>query len=71
MNADALNAALETVEQDALRRMAQHAARHGGVPHFFSERDTFDRIEGTSMVVRRNNHVKPLTVPADGEYGAD
>jgi hypothetical protein len=67
--ADAINAAIEQVEQDALRRMAQRAARTGGVPHYFSESDTFDRIPG-GLLARRNNHVAPLIVAPDGEYGS-
>ena len=69
MNADAINAALDAIEQSALLKAAKEASNAGGPRHFFSDRDTFDRIPG-GMVARRNNHTVALVVPAEGEYGA-
>lgn len=67
-DADTIHAALETVEQDALRAMARRATADCDLRHCFGDGATFDRIPG-GIVARRNNHVKPLRTPADGEYG--
>lgn len=69
MNADAINQALEDARQAILRKQAKASTRSGGVPHYFSDTDTFDEIPG-GMVVRRNNHTaKLLDLPAGDEYG--
>ena len=68
MNADELNAALDAAEQSLLRRMAQKNAREGGPRQFYGPDDTFDKI-GPGIVVRRNNHVKPLINIPPTEYG--
>ena len=69
MNADALNTALEDAEQSILRTAAKRSTRNGGPAHFFSESDTFDKVPGHGLVVRRNNHVTALRAPEPGEYG--
>lgn len=69
MTADEINAALEESRQAILRKQATQATRDGGPAHYFSASDTFDVLPG-GMLVRRNNHTKPLTVQPDGdEYG--
>ncbi len=51
-NAEDINAALEDAEQAVLRRKAQESAR--GSMLFYGSTDTFDKIEGGRMVVRRD-----------------
>jgi hypothetical protein len=68
IDADAIHAALEEMEQDALRKQFR-AMCENGPKHYVSDSDTFDRIAG-GMIVRRNNHVTPLLVVPEGEYGS-
>lgn len=67
-NADEINAALDACEQDGLRKAFRAMCEHGP-KHYVSDADTFDRIAG-GMLVRRNNHVTPLLVVPEGEYGS-
>jgi len=55
--------------QEALRQHAKTSQRERTAPvHFVGPNDTFDVVPG-GLLVLRNNHVKPLATPTDGEYG--
>lgn len=70
-NADDFNAALEEAEQSILRQQVKKAAAGTPMQHMFGQTDTYDRVHGVvgGMVLRRNNAVKAIAAPKDGEYG--
>ena len=61
--------ARDAIEQEALRQHAKTSQRKRTAPvHFVGPDDTFDVAPG-GLLVLRNNHVKPIAAPSDGEYG--